>query len=45
MDPEIVVTAIKRYAWRRDKNIPQLMLSARQFGVAKLIRTYLEAPP
>jgi predicted transcriptional regulator of viral defense system len=42
IDPEIVTTAVKRYAARRDKNIPQLMRTAEQFGVSKLIRTYLE---
>jgi predicted transcriptional regulator of viral defense system len=42
IDPEIVTTAVKRYASRRDKNIPQLMRTAGQFGVVKLIKTYLE---
>jgi predicted transcriptional regulator of viral defense system len=42
IDPEIVTTAVKRYAARSEKNIPQLMRTAEQFGVTKLIRTYLE---
>jgi hypothetical protein len=42
IDPGIVTTAVKRYAARRDKNIPQLMRTAEQCGVSKLIRTYLE---
>jgi predicted transcriptional regulator of viral defense system len=42
IDPEIVTTAVKRYAARRDKNIPQLMRTAGQFGAAKLIKTYME---
>jgi predicted transcriptional regulator of viral defense system len=42
IDPEIATAAVKRYAAKRGKNIPQLMRTAEQFGVAKLIRTYLE---
>jgi predicted transcriptional regulator of viral defense system len=42
IDAEIVTTALKRYAARRDKNIPLLMRTAEKFGVAKLMRTYME---
>jgi len=42
IDSEIVTTALKRYARRKDKNIHQLIKTAKQFGVAKLIRTYME---
>ena len=42
IDAEIVSDALKRYAKRGDKNIPQLMRVAEAFGVTKLIRTYLE---
>ena len=42
MEAEIVSEAVKRYARRSDKNIGQLMDFAERFGVAKLIRTYME---
>jgi predicted transcriptional regulator of viral defense system len=42
IDPEIVTAAIKRYAVRKDKNIPLVCRTAEQFGVVKLIKTYLE---
>jgi len=42
IDAEIVVTALKRYARRKDKNIHLLMRTAGLFGVAKLVRTYME---
>jgi predicted transcriptional regulator of viral defense system len=42
IDPEIVTTAVKRYAARKDKNIPLVCRTAGQFGVIKLIKTYLE---
>jgi predicted transcriptional regulator of viral defense system len=42
MDVEIVTEAIKRYAGRTDKNLGNLMDIAEQFGVTKLIRTYME---
>jgi predicted transcriptional regulator of viral defense system len=42
IDQEIVTTAVKRYAARKDKDIPIVCRTAEQFGVAKLIKTYLE---
>ncbi|MDR1321824.1 MAG: abortive phage infection protein [Gracilibacteraceae bacterium] len=42
MDAEIVTGAIKRYAGKTDKNLGNLMDIAEQFGVTKLIRTYME---
>ena len=42
MDIAIVTDAIKRYAKRRDKNLPQLMRYAESFRVAKLLRSYME---
>jgi predicted transcriptional regulator of viral defense system len=42
MTAEIVTEAVKRYAVRSDKNIGSLMAIAEQFGVSKLIRTYME---
>jgi len=42
MDIAIVTDAIKRYAKRKDRNLPQLMRYAENFRVAKLLRTYME---
>jgi predicted transcriptional regulator of viral defense system len=42
IDPEIVITAVKRYAERRDRNIPQLMRTAERLGVGKIFKAYLE---
>jgi predicted transcriptional regulator of viral defense system len=42
IESEVVTSALKQYARRIDKNISLLMRTAELFGVAKLIRTYLE---
>lgn len=42
MDIAIVTDAIKRYAKRKNKNLPQLMRYAEYFGVSKLLRRYME---
>ncbi len=42
MDIAIVTDAIKRYAGRKDKNLNTLMRMAETFGVAKLLRSYME---
>lgn len=42
MDIAVVTDAIKRYAARKDKNLNTLMRMAETFGVAKLLRSYLE---
>ena len=42
IDAEIVVTALKRYVRRKDKSVHLLMRTAEMFGVAKLMRTYME---
>jgi predicted transcriptional regulator of viral defense system len=42
MDIAIVTDAIKRYAKRKDKNLNTLTRMAETFGVAKLLRSYLE---
>jgi predicted transcriptional regulator of viral defense system len=42
MDTEIVTEATKRYVARTNKNLGRLMDIAEQFGVTKLIRTYME---
>ncbi len=42
MDVAIVTDAIKRYAGRKDKNLNTLMRMAGTFGVAKLLRSYME---
>lgn len=42
MDIAIVTDAIKRYARRKDKNLNTLMQMAEIFGVAKLLRSYME---
>lgn len=42
MDPDVLVQALKRYALRRDKNLPRLDGYARIFHMEKLLRTYLE---
>ena len=42
MDIAIVTAAIKRYARRKDKNLPSLMQMAEMFDVAKLLRNYME---
>jgi len=42
IEAEIVSTALKRYIRRKDRNIPRLVRTAEQFGIVKLIRTYLE---
>jgi predicted transcriptional regulator of viral defense system len=42
IDPEIVTVAVKRYAARKDKNIPLVCRTAEQFGVVKLLKTYLD---
>lgn len=42
MDISILTDALKRYARRRDKNIPKLMEYAEAFRVTKLLRNYME---
>lgn len=42
LDPAIISEAVKRYVSRRDKNLGLLMPLAGQFGIARLLRTYLE---
>jgi predicted transcriptional regulator of viral defense system len=42
MDIAVVTDAIKRYARRKDKNLNTLMRMAETFGVAKLLRSYME---
>ena len=42
MDISIIIDAIKRYAKRKDKNLPQLMRYAESFRVTKILRSYLE---
>ncbi|MCK5848958.1 MAG: type IV toxin-antitoxin system AbiEi family antitoxin domain-containing protein [Caldisericia bacterium] len=42
MDISIITDAVKRYARRKDKNLNTLMDMAEKFGVAKLIRSYME---
>ena len=42
MDISIVSDAIKRYTKRKDKNLNMLMNMAETFGVAKLLRSYME---
>jgi predicted transcriptional regulator of viral defense system len=42
MDIAVVTDAIKRYAKRKDKDLNTLMRMAEAFGVAKLLRSYLE---
>jgi predicted transcriptional regulator of viral defense system len=42
MDIVIVTDAIKRYAKRKDKNLPQLMRYAESLRVTKLLRSYME---
>ncbi|MDR2302551.1 MAG: type IV toxin-antitoxin system AbiEi family antitoxin domain-containing protein [Deltaproteobacteria bacterium] len=41
MDPEIVTTALKRFALRKGKNVPLLSRTAERFGVSKLITTFM----
>jgi len=42
MDIAVVTDAIKRYSRRKDKNLNTLMKMAETFGVAKLLRNYME---
>lgn len=42
MDIAVVTDAIKRYAKRKDKNLNALMRMGELFGVAKLLRSYME---
>ena len=42
MDIAIMTDAIKRYAKRKDKNLPQLMRYAESFRVTKPLRSYME---
>ena len=42
MDIAIVTDAIKRYAKRKDKNLPQLMRYAESFRVTRPLRSYME---
>lgn len=42
MDISVVTDAIKRYAGRKDKNLNTLMKMAETFGVAKLLRSYMD---
>ncbi|MDR2367497.1 MAG: type IV toxin-antitoxin system AbiEi family antitoxin domain-containing protein [Deltaproteobacteria bacterium] len=39
---EILTNALKWYAMSRNRNLPQLMRIAKQFGVANLMSTYME---
>lgn len=42
MDHQIVVDALKCYAARKDKNLNRLATYANQFGVQKMLHSYLE---
>jgi len=42
LQSEIVLSGLKGYVRRRDHNLTLLMTTAEKFGVAKLLRTYLE---
>jgi hypothetical protein len=42
IDIAILTDAIKRYAKRKDKDLPQLMRYAESLRVAKLVRRYME---
>lgn len=42
LDISVVTDAIKRYAGRKDKNLNTLMKMAETFGVAKLLRSYMD---
>jgi len=42
LQSEIVLSGLKGYVRRRDRNLTLLMTTAEKFGVAKLLRTYLE---
>ena len=42
LEMEIVLEGIKRYAKKRDRKLGELMSIAEKFGVAKLLRTYME---
>jgi predicted transcriptional regulator of viral defense system len=42
IDVEILTAALKRYANRKDKNLPQLMRYAEQFKIKNVLRQYLE---
>lgn len=42
MDAEIVTEAVKRYAGRQDRNLHSLMEMAAQFGVGKILHSWLE---
>jgi len=42
MDAEIVSEAVKRYVRRVDKNLTSLMELARGFGIAGILRNYME---
>ena len=42
MDIAILTDALKRYAMRKDKNLPQLMRYAESFKVSKILRNYME---
>jgi hypothetical protein len=45
MDIAILTDALKRYAKRKDKNLPQLMRYAESFKVSKILRSYMEVLP
>ena len=42
IDIAVISDAIKRYAVRKDRNVPQLMRYAEKMRVAKIIRSYME---
>ena len=42
LQSEIVLSGLKGYVRRRDRNLNLLMTTAENFGIAKLLRTYLE---
>lgn len=42
IDIAILTDALKRYAKRKDKDLPQLMMYAESFRVVKILRSYME---
>jgi hypothetical protein len=42
MDISILTDAVKRYAWRKDRNIPKLMNIAKDFRVTTPLLSYLQ---
>jgi hypothetical protein len=42
LDTELVLDGVKRYVRRRDRKLNELAKIAQEFGVGKLLRTYME---